>query len=246
MRGLQVLECFGERDRDRGLSLTEIASRTGIDTATVLRLLTTYCVAGYLRRDETTNLYSLTARILRLSQGITWYQVLIEVARPHLTDLRDHVSEVVHLGVIEDNRVVYIDKLEAAQSVKLVSAVGQIMPLNTTALGKALLAARVASGGESLADYKEGFESRTARSLTSDKRLGDELKRTAERGYSIDDMENEDGVLCVGAPIFNRSGVAIAALSVSGPEYRMRQHIEDVGARCSKVAEQIGAELRAY
>lgn len=245
MRGLRVLECFGERDRDRGLSLTEVANRTGIDTATVLRLLTTYCVAGYLRRDETTNLYSLTARILRLSQGITWYQVLIEVARSPLTELRDDVREVVHLGVIEDNRVIYIDKLEAARSVKLVSAVGQNMPLNTTALGKALLASR-AQNGESLDMFKDQFEARTTRSLTSSSELEAELHHAAERGYSIDDMENQDGVVCVGAPILDRSGVAIAALSVSGPEYRMRERIDEIGPRCSKVAHEISAELRAY
>lgn len=247
MRGLAVLEVFADADAAApGLSLTDVAARTGIDKATALRLLTTLCVAGYLRRDATTNRYALTAKVLRISSGISWYQALIEQAKGHLVDLRDEVREVVHLGVVEDRRVVYIDKLEVDQSVKLVSAVGQDMPMNTTSLGKAILAHRIISDGEALTDYAHRFEARTVDSLVDGAALHEELVRTAERGYSVDWNENQDGVVCVGAPIFDRTGAAVAAISVSGPEFRMGGRVEQVGPRCRAAADEVTAGLRSY
>lgn len=244
MRSLAVLECFAECDRDHGLSLTEVASRARIDKATALRLLTTFCVAGYLRRDETTHLYSLTAKVLQFTRGISWYQAIIEQSKPHLVRLCAEVVEVVHLGLLEEGRIIYIDKLEANQSVKLVSAVGQDMPLNTTALGKALMAYRVQAGA-SLDEFSDQFETRTSRSLTKKEELIREFERTRERGYSIDDNENQEGVICVGAPIFDRTAWPIAAISVSGPDFRMRKRLTEIGTKCRKIADAISMDLSA-
>ena len=129
------------RGDEPGLGPSAIGQRVGLDKATVTRLLRTLVDAGYVTQDPTTRRYRLTGKILWLAHGVTARLDLRTVARPHLTALRDELGETVHLGVMEDLRVVYVDKLEAANSIQLVSAVGQTMPLHSTALGKAMLAA---------------------------------------------------------------------------------------------------------
>ena len=139
-RGLDVLEALA-RGNEHGLGPSAIGQRVGLDKATVTRLLRTLVEAGYVTQDETTRRYRLTGKILWLAHRVTVRLDLRSVARPHLTALRDELGETVHLGVMEDLRVVYVDKLEADNSIQLVSAVGQTMPLHSTSLGKAMLAA---------------------------------------------------------------------------------------------------------
>jgi DNA-binding IclR family transcriptional regulator len=139
-RGLDVLEALA-RASEQGLGPSAIGQQVGLDKATVTRLLRTLVEAGYVTQDEATRRYRLTGKILWLAHRATVRLDLRTVARPHLTALRDELGETVHLGVMEDLGVVYVDKLEADNSIQLVSAVGQTMPLHSTSLGKAMLAA---------------------------------------------------------------------------------------------------------
>lgn len=243
IRGLSVLECFADTHRSSGMSLADVSSESGLDKATCLRLLTTLRAAGYLHRDEVTGHYSLTSRLWRLSQGISQHAWLIDVARPHLEEARDRFGEVVHLGVLEEQRIVYIDKLDTNQHVQLVSAIGQDMPLNTTALGKAYLAHLTKADAEKLKVFVDGFEERTRLSIMDVRSLATELRLTIDRGYSIDDNENELNVLCVGGLISTVEAGPIAAVSISGPEFRMRDRIEEIGPWVGQMVQRIANEL---
>jgi IclR family transcriptional regulator, KDG regulon repressor len=225
------------------MSLADVAMESGLDKATSLRLLTTLRAAGYLHRDEVTGRYSLTSRVWKLSQGISQHAWLIDVARPHLTEARNRFGEVVHLGVLEGQRIVYIDKLDTHQHVQLVSAIGQNMPLNTTALGKAFLATMTGADAKKLRPFVDGFEQSTIHSLTDAKALAKELRLTLERGYSIDDNENEIGVLCIGGLICPADTGPIAAVSISGPEFRMRDRIEEIGSWMREMVLRIADDL---
>lgn len=236
LRGLHLLEVLA--DGCDG-SVTELAARTGLDKGTASRVLTTLRTAGYVRQDPGTRRYRLSGRILRLARGYANDLDLRSVAHPHLSRLRDQVDETVHLAVREDARVIYIDRLEATRSLRLASAIGHTEPMPTTALGRAILSripvaqrattVRQLTGGE-----PDGI---SAQQLTA------ELDRAARQGYAVDHEENQEQVTCVAAGIVDAVGYPIAAISCSGPSFRMTDRIEDIGALCRVTAESISRHL---
>ena len=242
-RGLDVLEALARGD-GYGLGPSAIGQRVGLDKATVTRLLRTLVEAGYVTQDETTRRYRLSGKILWLAHRVTAGLDLRSVARPHLTALRDELGETVHLGVIDDVHVVYVDKLEAENSIQLVSAVGQTMPLHSTSLGKAMLAAIPDEERERIYARMD-FLPRTDRTICSLARFREEIRLTQRRGYSTDDRENEPFGACVGAPIVGADGRPVGAISIAGPHFRIHDRLEYFGERVRDVAAAIARELGA-
>ena len=237
LRGLLLLELLAAAGESVGV--TTLATRSGLDKGTTSRLLATLRGAGYVQQDRERR-YRPTGKMLQLAQGYAAQLDLRGIARPHLTALRDEVGETVHLGVLEDGQVVYVDKIESLDSIRLVSAIGQTMPVHTTALGRAMLAALPEQERESaLGDLRLPPPSRAA--LANPVSFLRILEQTARRGYAIDDQENNDQVVCVGAAILDARRRPIAAVSVSGPFYRMHGRVDVIGARVRAAVEAVGA-----
>ena len=241
-RGLEVLEAIAADADDGGVGLSDIAAAVGIDKATASRMAQTLCAMGYVSQAEGSKRYWLTGKLLALGAGYRRGLNLPARAAPHLATLREQTGETVHLGVREGDRVVYIAKLETQRPVQIASAVGQSMPLHTTALGKSLLATLPVQQLDLVIERMD-LTRRTDRSIVDAAALRAELDETRRRGYSIDDRENEEAITCVGAPIVNGLAEVVGAISVSGPSYRMEQHIAEYGARCRASAAAIGAIL---
>ena len=242
-RGLDVLEALARADED-GLGPSALGQQVNLDKATVLRLLRTLVEAGYVTQDETTRRYRLTGRILWLAHRATVRLDLRSVARPHLIALRDELGETVHLGVMDGLRVIYVDKLEAANSIQLVSAIGQTMPLHSTSLGKAILAALPDEEREGTYARMD-LSPRTDRTIRDLPTLREEIQRTQLCGYSTDDRENEPFGACVGAAIVRADGRPVGAISVSGPHFRIRDRLPYFGERARAAASAIARELGA-
>jgi len=242
-RGLDVLEALTRAD-EHGLGPSAIGQRVSLDKATVTRLLRTLVAAGYVTQDERTRRYRLTGRILWLAHRVTTRLDLRSVARSYLTALRDELGETVHLGVMEDLPVVYVDKLEADNSIQLVSAIGQTMPLHSTSLGKAMLAALPDEEREEKYARME-LARRTDRTILDLDTLREEIRRTQLRGYSTDDRENEQFAACVGAPIVGADGRLVCAISIAGPHFRIHDRLPYFGERARAVAGAIARELGA-
>ena len=242
-RGLDVLEARAGANED-GLGPSAIGQGVALDKATVTRLLRTLVEAGYVAQDETTRRYRLTGKILWLAHRASVRLDLRSVARPHLTALRDELGETVHLGVMEDLRVVYVDKLEADNSIQLVSAIGQTMPLHSTSLGKAMLAALPDEEREGKYARMD-LSRRTDRTILDLATFREEIRRTQLRGYSTDDRENEPFGACVGAAIVGADGRPVGAISISGPYFRIHDRFPYFGERVRAVAGAIARELGA-
>lgn len=239
MRGLYLLEVLA--DGSDG-SVTELAARAGLNKGTASRLLSTLRAAGYVRQDQLTRRYRLSGRILRLARGYVEHLDLRGVAHRHLSELRDQVDETVHLGVMEDDRVVYIDKLEATRSLRLASAIGHIEPLPTTALGRSILSRLPAQRRAEILgrlDLTAGTGAPVI-DLATLTTLVDEAER---RGYAVDDQENQEQVTCVGSAIVDAVGHPIAALSCSGPSFRMTGRLDEIGALCRSTSESISRQV---
>jgi IclR family KDG regulon transcriptional repressor len=240
LRGLKLLELVAEAPD--GIGVTELAEGAALDKATTSRLLATLRETGWARQDPVDRRYRLTGKVAHLSRIHSDKLNLRALARPHLTRLRDEVNETAHLGVIEGDAVVYIDKLECSNSIRLISTIGQHMPILTTALGRAILA--VLPEPERAEHVRQlVLAKRTARTIADRALLLQELAASAERGYAVDHEQNEEGVSCVGAAIREPDGSAIAAISVSGPTFRMVSKLDAIGRACCRSAAAISREL---
>ncbi|WCM40345.1 helix-turn-helix domain-containing protein [Thermus antranikianii] len=236
LRGLLLLEKVGEGVRD----LPTLASSLGLSRSTTYRILSALVRAGYLVHEPKIG-YRLGPQLIRLGFKAYGQLQLPILARPHLERLRDATNETVHLAIREGAEVIYIDKVPGRRELQLASQIGSRFPAQSTALGKAILAWLPEE--EARRAFVPGLK-RTERTIAEWELFLDELKRTRQRGYALDMEENETGVRCVAAPIFNGRGEPVAAVSVSTASiYLDDTRVPEVAHMVQQVAQAISREL---
>jgi IclR family acetate operon transcriptional repressor len=171
---------------------------------------------------------------------------VVEQARPVLEQLAGETLETVHLGIPNQSEVayevVYVDKVESPQSLRMVSHIGTRSPLYCTALGKAILAH--AGEGYLSSVLAAGLQARTKQTLTNGDALRADLVEVRSRGYAVDHEEYRRGICCVAAEIRERRGRVVAALSVSGPSVRMDEAARSrIGVAVRRAADEISRRL---
>jgi IclR family KDG regulon transcriptional repressor len=210
-RAAALLRALAEAGRP--LSAGELAAAVGLPRPTVYRLLQTLCAEGWVAQNGRS--FVIGASVLWLAARRLEQLELRSVGRPLLAELRDRTGETVHLGVLEAGQVVYVEKLESPGPLRMASMVGRIVPAHSTALGKAMLAYLPREQVERIVE-RHGLVRRTPNTITDPARLFQELAAIRARGYSIDNVENEEGIRCVGSAIFDHRGRVAGAVSVSG------------------------------
>jgi len=240
-RSLDVLEVLAHAEEPLGV--TEIGSRISLHKSTVHRILQTLCHRGYVERKKENDRYQLGIKIIEL--GIRFFNDLEirKVAAPVLSDLVKVLDEVVHLVLPDDGEIVYIDRAESSQVVSMHSKVGRRAPMHCTAVGKALLSTLPEEEVRHILELK-GMTRYTPNTITDPEILLTGLRTIKESKISIEKEENEIGIICLGTPIFDYSGQAIGAISVSGPASRITEKgIEWIGEELKKSGEIISAKL---
>lgn len=243
-RALDILEALAKSEEPLGV--TEIGNRIGLHKSTVHRILQTFCYRGYVEREKDRDRYRLGVKIIEL--GIRFFNDLEirKVAASFLGDLAKSFDEVVHLVLPDDGEVVYIDKREGSQLVSMHSKVGRRAPMHCTAVGKAILSTLPEDEVRQILKTK-GMPGFTQKTITDPDVLITQLVEFKEKGYALEAEENEIGILCLGTPIFDYSGRAIAAISVSGPINRMKDKgIERMGEEIRRAALDISAKMGYY
>lgn len=211
-RTLRLLEYLAESGPTR---LSTVAEDLGLNKSTAHRFLSTLVRSGYAQQDPETRAYLLTPKLAGLGLQVLDQIDLRQAVRPHLEELARRSGEAAHLAVLDALEIVYLDKVEGSQAVNMVSRVGGRARAHSTALGKVLMASR--SREEWDRYVEEGrLTPRTERTITHPDRFRDELERVRGQGYAVDDVENEQGIRCVAAPIRDHSGAVMAAMSISG------------------------------
>jgi len=199
----------------------EISDHLELNTSTTFRLLKSLMSYRFVHQDENTNQYRLWLACLDLARGFNDGYDLRQIALPELEKLRNGVKETVHLAIVEQMEVVYIEKLQGLHAIGLMgSRVGGRSPIYCTGVGKALLAYLDRQVIEEHFDNHK-MKRYTEATITTLEELFLELEQIRIRGYALDKGEHEADVRCVAAPIYNLNGDVIASISVSGPASRI-------------------------
>ncbi len=215
----RVLRAFSGGDGVMGVS--EVARRLDISTSTAHRVLSTLAAERLLEHDETTGRYRLGLALYELGANVTEHVDLHAACLPVLTTLRHRTGEMVHVAVLDNLEVVYVERLESHQMLPVFRRVGHRLPAHLTSSGKVLLAALAPAeldrrlGSSQLVAW-------TRRSITDPDRLRAELVAVRNRGWASNIEEGQPGITSVGAPIHGPDGATMAALSVVAASQRLR------------------------
>jgi DNA-binding IclR family transcriptional regulator len=196
-----------------------------------------------IERNSVNGRYRLGLKLFELGTKAVSQLDLRERARPFLERLVLETSETVHLCILDDSEVVYLDKVEPTRSVRMATSVGRRNPAHCTAVGKAMMAYLSDAQVEAIV-RKQGLRAMTANTITSFVELKRELSAVRERGYAIDNEEIEEGVRCVGSVVRNFSGEPLAAISISAPAFRLtKDKVKGISQPVVAAADALSAEL---
>lgn len=240
-KAIAVLEAISEANEPRRLG--DIANELALRKPTVHRILQTFTRAGYVAAYAD-GAYGVGPRALRLGARFLDSDYR-RVADPILRELHDEVGHTVHFAVRTGPIAVYVGKIEGDQPYQMASRVGMPIPLHCTAMGKAILAELPE---EELRDTLAGapLTARTAHTLTSRSRLVAHLAEVRERGYAIDDEENEMNVRCVGASVRHGLGSILGGISVSALTFTLSlAEAHDLGPKVRRASDALSAALGA-
>ncbi|MFG2626466.1 IclR family transcriptional regulator [Streptomyces sp. NPDC048473] len=218
-RALDILELFLEGDGT--LSAPDIVRKLQLPRTTVHELVTTLAVRSYITPvPERPGYYRLGVRPYQLGSRYAEQLDLAAEGQAVARSVAETCDETVHVAILEDTHVIYIAKVDSTHAVRMVSATGRRLPAHCTSVGKVLLASlpekelssRVPDGAELVA--------MTPHSITDPGALREALAAIRERGIAVESRESNPDVSCVAAPVRDRSGRVVAALSVSVPMIR--------------------------
>jgi len=213
---LEIVEVLRERN---GAGVSEIARAVDKPTSTVHDHLQTLEQEEYLVKEGTQ--YHVSTRFLQLGNQARSRKKVFEIAQPEVDELAEKTGEHSNLMIEEHGLGVFLYKARGPDAVQLDTHAGMRVPLQTTALGKTIMAFRPRSEVESYLD-RHGLPEVTERTITDREELFETLDQVRERGYAYDDEERVKGMRCLAAPITDQEDRAIAAVSVSGPKSRMQ------------------------
>jgi len=218
LRASNILKCFlGERTH---LKISEIAQQLKLDRSTTYRILLSLEKCSLVEKDQKTGEYSLGLSTFEIGNTYLRRIDFIKISEPIMMELALKVQETVHLAVLSDTEIVYVDKVDSPRTLGVMSKIGQRAPVYCTALGKVLLAFQPEEE-QSRIIHKIRLIPLTPKTITSKQKLVEELKAIRKQGYSLDHREIEQEVECIGAPIRNHLGNVIAALSITGPQRKI-------------------------
>jgi IclR family acetate operon transcriptional repressor len=236
---LAVLDALGEHER-----IADIAAATGLPKSTVHRILQTFVRQGYARTTDA-GTYVGGPRILLLAGRVMAKVDPAQHVDAELRRLCERTSCTVHFAMLNGDELFYAAKISGRKPYRMASRVGMGLPLHSTSIGKAVLAARPEDAARELIDRTE-LTARTPRTITDPGQLTAHLTEVRKHGYAVDDEENEAGVRCVGAAVLDHVGRVVGAVSLSflvaDPDHGP---VETLGEQVAETARAVSLSLGA-
>ena len=237
----RLLKVFLSREEELGVS--ELARRLGLGKSTVHRLLSTLSSEGLIEQDSTTGGYRLGLVMFELGEAVRVHLDLHSAAGPVLASLREQTRESSQIGVLDGHEVVYVDRLESSQSLRLFTETGRRVPVHCTSSGKVLLAHLPLATRDAVIDALQ-LTALTPHTITDRDAFRAELDRVRRRGWAEAVNEREIGVASVAAPICDARGVVVAAISIGAPTVRLpATERRTLGNIVTEAGEAVGRRL---
>lgn len=239
-KGIKTLELLAEKEK---LSVSDVAKYLGFNRTGSHRHLATLKDLGYVEQNES-NSYQLTSKLFELGLKYANRFEIRKVAHPYMEELSAAFKETVNLGLFNANEILHLDKIDSLEILRIDSPLGSRAPAYCTALGKAILS--VLPPNE-LDAYLGEIKLRRygPNTITSKKKLRRELEKILKIGVAIDNEELAPGLCCIAAPVFNHTGRAFYAISLSSPTIRFTAKRIDkikpvIKSICKKLSEKLG------
>lgn len=235
-RGLALLELLAEED---GLTLTDLARKSGFSASTVHRILLTLESRGFVQHDTERGYWLIGVEAFKIGSAFLRNRRIASMGRLTMRELMQTTGETVNLGIEDNGEVVFISQVESHDTLRAFFRAGSRGAMHSSGVGKALLAefpehrTRQICGARRL----ERFTEKTRTDLAE---LLRELDGSRRRGWAIDDEERTLGMRCVAAPIFNEHAEPIAGISISGPSVRITlRKLDEFGPIVRRAADEI-------
>lgn len=238
-RSMAVLQLVA--DHGAGPTVADLMETAGLTRPTLYRILASLEAEGLIRQGADKR-YRLGSRLIGLAHSALAQQDIRSLAREPLSALRDETGETVHLAVRTRDEMVYVEKVESAELVRMASTVGTRVPFHTSSVGKAFLAALPEDDAEALIGRLD-LSPVTGSSVTDPDILRARIAAARGLGYSSDEEENETGIVCFGAAIRDGGG-PVASVSVSVPTFRLKAdrgvYWRPLLTTCAAISRQLG------
>ncbi len=239
-KAVRILEILG---KGKTLGITELSKELEIPKSSAYNILQTLESEGFVEKNIDTLKYNLGTTLVELGYRAQNDLAICRIARPYLNGINQETDETVHLTLLDNDEVLYVDCVESKRRLRTYSVIGIRAPLYCTAVGKAIMADLSDPHINHIISSK-GLPRLTESTITDERSLLQDLEETRSRGFSIDNKEHEDHLICIGAPIKNASGETFASLSVSGPSNRMsEERVSQIGVLVKNVTSEISRKL---
>ena len=214
-RAVWILKCFENHGE---LSLSELSRLLSLHKSTTFGLVSTLEAYRLLEQNQDTGKYRLGIELFRLGSKVN--VDLRGIVLPYLDKLVSISGETVNFLIPDGECIIYLEKKESPQSMRIATALGQREPMYRTAAGKAILARMPEEAARSILE-KTRYDSLTRNTLLSADEVLRELVSVRKSGYAVDREELEYGLICIGAALVDSRGVPVGGISISGPSSRM-------------------------
>ncbi|WP_119325459.1 IclR family transcriptional regulator [Companilactobacillus musae] len=217
LKAKEILDFISNSKTAPGLK--EISMNVEISKPTVLKILQTLEYCGFVRSYGTIKKYYLGTIFLKYGDQVAQEFDLVKIATPFLNDLRDKTTEAVNLGIVEDDKVVLLARAKSTNSIHFDLELGGAMDMYSSAMGKAILAHYP---DDKLIDYlnKTPLKPKTPNTIVTREDFLNNITEIKKDGYAIDDIENQEGVYCIGFPLIKGNQI-FGGFSISAPVFRI-------------------------
>ncbi|MDG3084843.1 DNA-binding transcriptional regulator KdgR [Vibrio hannami] len=241
LKVFNILESLGEQ---KEIGVSELSQRLMMSKATTYRFLQTMKMLGYVSQQGEADKYSLTLKMFELgSKSLEWVD-LVSIAEKEMRIIAEETNETTHLGALDQNSIIYIHKIDSSFALRMHSRVGRRNPLHTTAIGKVLLAEHDEDYVRKQLEGAEFIKS-TPNTIESIELFLEELVTVKQQHFGEDNEEQEPGLRCIAAPVYDRFGNVIAGVSISFPTIRFSEdmknrYVELLHNAGRNISEQLG------
>ena len=228
-------------------SVTELAKTMDSSKSTIYRFLSDMEKSGAMYQDPDSGKYGLGLKLFELGNRVRIQSAFVDRTHPELVKVAENITETVHIAILRNKQVYYVDKVKSPQGLTINSSIGSSKPLHCSSLGKVLLAFSFSGYQEIRSKNILGpdLERFTDNTIADHFDLENELIKIRAQGYAIDREEYEIGLICVGVPIFNQRNEIVASLSAAGPANRfkineLKNYVEILKSGADRIRGKIG------